>query len=129
MQALTGTSFAEFLGVTLVMFGGAGFMMGQALAQTWRPAWHMVPYALLMAAANRFLSFALFDGVLAAFVPFVFDAAIVLGLAFVAYRMTRARAMTRQYPWLYEPDGLFGWRDRIADAGPAAAGSQDRRGH
>ena len=81
MEWLTGTGLAEFLGVTLALFGGAGFLMGQALAHTWRPAWQAVPYAFLMAAGNRFLSYALFEGKLFAVAPYVFDVAIVLGLA------------------------------------------------
>jgi hypothetical protein len=129
MEWLTGTGLAEFLGVTLVLFGGAGFLMGQALAHTWRPAWQAVPYAFLMAAGNRFLSYALFEGNLLAVAPYVFDVAIVLGLALLAYRLTRARAMTRQYPWLYEADGLFGWRDRSQAVAMSDAGSRDRRGH
>ncbi|MBL8831739.1 MAG: hypothetical protein JNL71_05060 [Rhodospirillales bacterium] len=124
-----GTSLAEFLLMTVVMFGGAGFLMGQALAQTWRPWWHAMPYSALMAAANRFLAYALFGGDLRSVGLFVLDFAVVAGLAMLAYRITRARTMTRQYPWLYEPDGLFGWRTRDASAGPPAAGSQDRRGH
>jgi branched-chain amino acid transport system ATP-binding protein len=126
---MTGASLAEFVFMTVLLFGGAGFLMGQALAQTWRPWWHALPYAVLMAAANRFFAYALFSGELGAVAPFLLDAAIVIGLALVAYRMTRARTMTRQYPWLYEPDGLFGWRARPAPAGVPDAGSQDRRGH
>jgi hypothetical protein len=122
-------SVAEFVFMTLILFGGAGFLMGQALAQTWRPWWHSLPYAVLLAAANRFLSYSLFGGNLGSIGLFVLDFAIVGGLALVAYRVTRARTMTRQYPWLYEPDGVFGWRTRNAPAGSSGAGSQDRHGH
>lgn len=123
------TGWAEFLVLTLALFGGTGFLMGQALAETWRPWWHLLPYSALLAASDRFLAFALFGGKLAAFFPFLVAFAIVAGLAGLAFRITRARTMTRQYPWLYEPDGLFGWRAREAPAGAPAAGSQDRRGH
>jgi branched-chain amino acid transport system ATP-binding protein len=128
MDAVLGASIGEFVGLTLVLFGGAGFLMGQALAQTWQPAWHAAPYALLMAVANRFLAYALFGGNLTAILPFAFDAVVVLALALFAFGLTRARAMTRQYPWLYEPDGLFGWRDRSAAVGASDAGIPDRRG-
>ncbi len=30
-----------------------------------------------------------------------------------AYRLTRARQMVRQYPWLYRRKGLLGWDDRL----------------
>ncbi len=48
--------------LTIIMFGGGGFMMGQALADTWRPWWQILPYSALMALGNNFLGFALFDG-------------------------------------------------------------------
>lgn len=128
MQNLIGESVAEFVVMTVVLFGGAGFLMGQALAQTWRPSWHLYPYAFLMAVANRILAYALFSGDLAAVGPFVTDFVIVAGLAALAYRITQARTMTRQYPWLYEQDGLFGWWERSASGSLSAAGSQDRQG-
>jgi branched-chain amino acid transport system ATP-binding protein len=112
MTSLLGSSVLEFLLVTIVIFGGCGFMMGQALAQTWRPQTHVVPYGILLAAANRFFSFALFGGELLSLTGFVIDAAVVIGIAVVAYRATRARKMVTQYPWLYEREGLFTWRDR-----------------
>src|SRR5258707_778082 len=48
--------------LTIIMFGGGGFLMGQALAETWRPWWQVVPYGALLALGNNFLGFALFDG-------------------------------------------------------------------
>jgi hypothetical protein len=35
---LTEINFWEFIGITVVLFGGCAFMMGQAIADTWRPA-------------------------------------------------------------------------------------------
>jgi putative effector of murein hydrolase len=32
-------------------------------------------------------------------------------IALAAHRLTRARKMVNQYPWLYERTGPFGWRD------------------
>jgi len=129
MEWLAGTGLGAFLGVTVVLFGGAGFLMGQALAQTWRPMWHAAPYAVLMAAGDRFLAYALFEGTLFAVAPYLVGVAIIGALAVLAYGLTRARAMTRQYPWLYEADGLFGWRDRPQAAGIPEAGSPNRHGH
>jgi hypothetical protein len=36
---ILGGALADFIGVTIVLFGGASFLTGQALASTWRPAW------------------------------------------------------------------------------------------
>ena len=114
------------LALTIVMFGGGGFLMGQVVADTWRPWWHIVPYAALLAVANQFLGFALFGG------PFIVDSlvsknsqplgnavsayvvefVIIAAFALVAFRITRVRRMTTQYPWLYERAGLFAWREK-----------------
>jgi hypothetical protein len=110
-----GGSIGDFIGVTLVLFGGAAFMTGQALAGTWRPVWQMVPYGLLLGAADRFFTWGLFGGSLLSPSGFILDAAIIIASGCIAYRLTLAHKMTTQYPWLYERAGLFGWRVR----GPA----------
>ena len=104
-------SWPVFVGLTLGLFGGCAFMTGQALAATWRPAWQAIPYALMLAVADRFLGFALFDGALLSPGGWTLDAAVLTIIALAAFRLTRARRMVEQYPWLYERVGLFGWRD------------------
>ena len=37
---------------------------------------------------------------------------ILVIIALLAYRLTLARCMVRQYPWLYESAGPFAWRPR-----------------
>jgi hypothetical protein len=112
IEDLLGGSLSEFIGVTLVLFGAAAFMTGQALAQTWRPLWQMLPYGCLLAAANRFLSWSMFSGTLISPVGFVIDTVIMIGIGAIAYRLTLAHKMATQYPWLYERSGLFSWRAR-----------------
>ena len=41
--------------------GGAAWLAGRAIAQTWRPFWQVVVYMLLLGAAVRFVHFALFE--------------------------------------------------------------------
>ncbi len=103
-----------FLGLTVILFGGCAFLMGQAIADTWRPAWQIVPYGLLLAGGNHFLDAALFDGSWTDFGHYLLDAAIIVGIALTAHRATLARKMVAQYPWLYEPSGAFGWREKHA---------------
>jgi len=38
--------------------------------------------------------------------------AVNLAIASLAYRLTQARKMVSQYPWLYDRAGLFGWRTK-----------------
>ena len=110
MEAILGASWPVFIGVTVILFGGAAFMMGQAIGGTWRPAWQAVAYALPLAFANRFLVFALFEGPFLAPVPYIVNAAVLVGLAFLAHRLTLAHKMVSQYPWLYERAGLLSWK-------------------
>ncbi|CAA7625410.1 DUF6867 family protein [Magnetospirillum sp. UT-4] len=105
-------SVPVFIGLTLLFMGGCAVMAGQALAATWRPLWQVLPYALLLGLADRFLAFALFGGTLASLPAWAFDSAVLAALAGGSFRLTRARRMVAQYPWLYERDGWFGWRDK-----------------
>jgi hypothetical protein len=112
--------------LTIIMFGGGGFMMGQALADTWRPWWQILPYSALMALGNNFLGFALFDGAFfidslfskgakplsEAILEYVIDFAVILAFAGLSYRLTQVRKMPAQYPWLYERVGPFRWREK-----------------
>jgi hypothetical protein len=111
-MAAFGTTWPVFIGLTVILFGWAAWMMGQALSGTWRPVWHLVPYALLMAAGNRFLDYALFGGDLLTLSGYVLAAVVVLALSIASYRATLARKMVAQYPWLYERAGPFSWRER-----------------
>jgi hypothetical protein len=126
MENLLGAPPAVFVGVTLVLFGGAAWLTGQALAGTWRPAWQAFVYAPLLAAVDRFLIYALFGGELLSLPGYLFHAALLLAIMLLAYRFTRARRMVSQYPWLYERAGPFSWRESRgqaeADGKPAAEG-------
>jgi hypothetical protein len=110
MTELLGGGSAPFLVMTLVLFGGAAFLTGQALAQNWRPAWQILPTAVLLAAADRFLHYALFGAELTPLADFAVTVAIFASIAAPAYYLTRARKMVQQYPWLYVRRGPFSWR-------------------
>ena len=112
MTELLGGGSGPFLVMTLVLFGGAAFLTGQALAQSWRPAWQIPPVALLLAAADRFLHYALFGAELTPIAGFSATATLFASITASAYYLTRARKMVQQYPWLYERRGPFGWREK-----------------
>jgi len=115
VDALLGVSPAAFLGLTLLLFGGAALATGRALARHWRPIWQTVPYAALLGAGDRFLLYALFDGSLLSASGYVIGTSILLALTVLAYRVTLVRGMVRQYPWLYETAGPLSWRRRGQD--------------
>ena len=74
------------------MGGAAGFSTGKAIAQTWRPGWHLVVSALALGVAVRFIHFALFDASLVALQFYVIDTLLVLLAGFVGFRLTRVQA-------------------------------------
>lgn len=111
-QLIFGTSPFVSLGVTLVLGGGCALMTGRALALNWRPDWQLIAYGLLLAIADRFLIFALFDGELLSGTAYLVDALALILVAALAFQATRARQMVRQYPWAYRRAGPLSWRAR-----------------
>ncbi len=109
---MIGATFPVFVGVTVVLMGGAGWLTGHALARGWRPAWQVVGYGLLLGLVDRFLTFALFDGTLLTPAGYAIDTAVILAIALVGYRTTLAARMVAQYPWIYRRAGPFSWRQR-----------------
>lgn len=112
MDAVLGSSLLVFIGLTLVVFGGCGWLTGQALAQGWKPMGMVFAYSLLMGLGDRFLVFALFGGELLSLWGYVFHTGVLAVIVWLSYSAGMARRMVRQYPWLYERVGLFGWRER-----------------
>lgn len=115
MHDLLGSDLPVFIGLTVVLFGFTAFMTGQALARTWRGWWQALPYALLLSLTARFLTYALFDEPLLHLTGWLIQYLYIVAVILVVYRLTRARTMVTQYPWLYEPVGLFGWREKRGD--------------
>lgn len=112
MEELLGADPLVFLILTVILFGGASFLTGQALAATWRPFWQLYGYVLLLAAAERFLSYALFDAELLSWQGFLLSAILLFVIGAFAYRVTLTTMMVSQYPWLYVRRGLLGWREK-----------------
>lgn len=117
MDSLVGTTPAVFFTVTVFVIGFAAYMTGQALAGTWKPAWQVVLYCLLLGLGSRFLIFSLFEGELLSLSGYLIDCAVLVAMGLFAYRLTRARKMVSQYPWIYERVGLLGWREKGGSRG------------
>jgi len=120
-------SWSELLFVTGILGGGAAWLAGRAIAGTWRPAWHVVGYMTLLGAAIRFIHFALFDAELLSPPSYLADTLYVILVGCLAWRVTRAGQMARQYPWLYERTGPVTWRER-APTGSEAQEDPTKRG-
>lgn len=113
-------SKADFLVVTVFLGGGAAWLSGRAIAETWRPYSRVLAAMLLLAAAVRFIHYALFAGTLQSFNFYMIDFAVVAASASLGYRRMRVRQMTTQYGWLYVRNGLLGWSRRPLE--PVRAG-------
>jgi hypothetical protein len=105
-------SFLQVVLVTGMIGGGAAWLAGHAIAQTWRPFWHVVAYMLLLGAAVRFVHFALFEGTLVSPASYAVDTVYLIALGALSWRVTRAAQMATQYHWLYERAGPLNWRRR-----------------
>ena len=114
MESFLGTTVDVFVGVTVLLMGGTAYMTGQAIAGTWRPAWQVVTYCLLLALASRFLIYALFQGTLLSPTGILADGLILVCAGLIAYRIKHVSKMVAQYPWLYERQGLWGYRNKVS---------------
>jgi len=110
-------SLPDFLLVTVLLGGGAAYLVGRAVARTWRPLAALVAYLLLLDGAVRFIHFALAGDVLVAPLAFVVDLIVLCLLGGLGFRITRAGQISRQYPWLFRRTGPLTWRRR-GDAPP-----------
>jgi uncharacterized membrane-anchored protein len=102
-----------------ILFSFFAYMTGRALADNWRPAWQVVLYALLLSAGARVMALILFARHLRSptdeGIEFSLLALMIVGITAVAFRLTLARKLPLQYPWLYERRGPFGWREKRPD--------------
>jgi predicted permease len=86
-----------FLLVTIILGGATAYVTGKSVAETWRPIWHAVLYALLTALVVRFIHFALFEEVLLSLRNYCVDCGVLLAATITGYLITRRRQMAAQY--------------------------------
>lgn len=99
----------EFVFVTVILAGGAAFLTGRAVARAWEGELRLVIYMILLAAATRFIHFALFDGTLLTPYYYLIDFVVITVIAILGKRLTRARQMARQYGFEYERRNALSW--------------------
>lgn len=108
-SAVIEVSLADFIVITVLLGGWAGWMSGRSIAATWRPYAQVVLYMIPFALVVRWVHFALFKGTLLSVPYYLVDLAVVLALATLGYRSVRAKQMTTQYRWLYRRTGPLSW--------------------
>ncbi len=97
---VTDLSAGPFLLVTVVIGGGAAWLAGRAVAQTWRPWWQVLLYMVVLGAAIRFIHYALFDEALLSLPAYALDTAVAATVATAAFRATRSQQMATRYGFL-----------------------------
>jgi len=111
-QVLYEDGLGVFLLITILLGGGASFLAGRAIAQTWRPWWQIAVYGLILGAAVRFLHYALFGATLLSLHYYLVDTAVCVLAGITGFRTARRAQMVNQYRWINEPAGLLRWRRR-----------------
>jgi hypothetical protein len=105
-------SSGVFLLVTIIFGGGTAWLSGRAIAQTWRPAWQVFAYSLILGCAVRFMHFSLFGGTLLSAHYYLIDSVICMLLGLLGFRTARVSQMVSHYRWINQPDGPLRWRRR-----------------
>ncbi|SNB62062.1 hypothetical protein SAMN07250955_10326 [Arboricoccus pini] len=111
---LLGSSVPVFIGLTLILMGAAAFMAGRSIAYQWRPFWLVAPAAFGLALADRFLTYALFNGPLLHPPGLLLQFVILLLFAALGWRLTRVAKLCGQYPWRYARSGPWSYQ-RLQD--------------
>lgn len=106
-------SFLLFALISILMGGWAAWRAGRAIAQAWKPALALVPAALALGLAVRFLHFALFQGTLLSLHFWLVDSACALVFAVLGWRFERAGAMARQYAFAFKKVGPFAFSRKV----------------
>ena len=119
MAGFYDTSTTAFVVITVILGGGAAWMSGRAVAHAWESALTAALYMIPLAAAVRFLHYALADGTAPATLAtpealiligyYAIDLAILFIIASLSYRIARASQMVTQYPWLYRRTSPVSW--------------------
>jgi hypothetical protein len=99
----------EFVFVTVILAGGAAWLTGRATAKSWESNIQLVAYIVLLAAATRFIHFALFQGTLLSLHYYIVDFVILLAVAFLGRQRTRTKQMATQYGFDYRKKGVLSW--------------------
>ncbi len=111
LAALLGTTPSVFIGLTVILVGGAAILTGRAVANNWKPAWQVVAACFGLALANRFLTYALFQGELLSILGLLVSFLVLTAMGLAAWRMTQVAKFVGQYPWRYRRTSPFAYEE------------------
>lgn len=111
LTALLGTSPGVFFGLTVVLCGAAAVATGRAVGGNWKPAWQVAAACAGLALAARFLTYALFQGVLLSLGGLLAGFLILLAFGLLSWRIARTSQFVNQYPWKYARTSPFAYAE------------------
>ena len=101
-----------FLILNVFLGGWAAWQTGRAAAQTWRPFWMIIPYAIGLGLGVRFLHNSVFAGTLLSLHYFIIDVAVMAIVLAIGFRWKRSEQMASQYGWMFDRKPPLGWTDK-----------------
>lgn len=104
--------FWEFFFIVIVIGGGSSYMAGRAVAQGWQSYGLLAFYCLLLAAATRFLLYALFQETLLGIGYLAVSFVVCFAFSLLGHRIERTRQMTTQYSWANKRTTPLTWSAR-----------------
>ena len=105
-------ALGAFVFFTVILGALGGIATGRAFAASWKSVVTMPLALLAMAAAVRFLHYALAGEDLSSLQYFLVSLVFVGLGGFYGFRSKRTEQMCRQYPWLFAKAGPVAWSHR-----------------
>ncbi|MFZ1429965.1 MAG: DUF6867 family protein [Geminicoccaceae bacterium] len=115
LTALLGTTPAIFIGLTVILVGGAAILTGRAIGGNWKPASQVIAACFGLALIDRFLIYALFQGTLVNFWGILVHYVVLVAMGLASWQIARVSKMVGQYPWLYERTSPFAFTELRKD--------------
>jgi hypothetical protein len=111
LAALLGTTPAVFLGLTVILAGGAAVLAGRAIGGNWKPAWQVVGACFGLALFDRFLTYALFQGELLSLAGLIVHFLVITAFGLISWRIALVSKFVNQYPWRYARTSPFSYAE------------------
>lgn len=94
-------TWLTFALITVLLGGGAAWMTGRAVAQSWQPMWLALAYCVPLALAVRFFHYALAHEELISPLDLGIEFVVLALVAATSHQVATTSLKVRQYPWLY----------------------------
>jgi hypothetical protein len=98
--------------VFMLLVFAAAWMTGRSVANEWKPIGYLIVYSLLLAAAARFLHYALYQASFLSLTRYLIDLVPITILTWLGFQMTRTNQMVTKYYWMYDKVSPISYRQK-----------------